>query len=187
MTLETLGQRADALRSEIAKTVQGQDEIIDLLLVALFAQGHVLLEGPPGTAKTLLARSFASAMDLKFDRIQFTPDLMPGDVLGASIFNFKTNAFILTKGPVFTQVLLSDEINRAPPNASLCTAQASAPQSRPLLVDLTLQALCLTILIHAPMPGLILWGAIFLSHLSGATHICVERKHAGLLRCSGQS
>ena len=124
MTLETLGHRADALRSEIAKTVQGQDDIIDLLLVALFAQGHVLLEGPPGTAKTLLARSFASAMDLEFDRIQFTPDLMPGDVLGASIFNFKTNAFVLTKGPVFTQVLLSDEINRAPPKTQAALLQA---------------------------------------------------------------
>ena len=124
MTLETLSARADALKSEIGNTVQGQEEIIELLLVALFAQGHVLLEGPPGTAKTLLARSFAAALDLDFGRIQFTPDLMPGDVLGVSIFNFNTNAFVLTKGPVFSQVLLSDEINRAPPKTQAALLQA---------------------------------------------------------------
>ncbi|MFG5384425.1 AAA family ATPase [Yoonia sp. R2-816] len=124
MTLETLSTRADALRDEIAKTVRGQEEIVDMLLVALFARGHVLLEGPPGTAKTLLARSFAAAFDLDFGRIQFTPDLMPGDVLGTSIFNFQTNDFTLTKGPVFSQVLLADEINRAPPKTQAALLQA---------------------------------------------------------------
>ena len=124
MTLETLATRADALRAELAKTVLGQEEIIDLLLTALFARGHILLEGPPGTAKTLLARSFAAALDLAFGRIQFTPDLMPGDVLGTSIFNFQTNEFVLTKGPVFSQVLLADEINRAPPKTQAALLQA---------------------------------------------------------------
>jgi len=124
MTLEALRDRTDALRAEIGRTVLGQDETIDLLLVALFARGHVLLEGPPGTAKTLLARSFASALALDFGRIQFTPDLMPGDVLGTSIFDFRTNAFVLTKGPVFSQVLLADEINRAPPKTQAALLQA---------------------------------------------------------------
>ncbi|ASP34938.1 MULTISPECIES: AAA family ATPase [Stappiaceae] len=124
MTLDALRERTDALRSEIGRTVLGQDEVIDLMLVALFARGHVLLEGPPGTAKTLLARSFAAAMDLDFGRIQFTPDLMPGDVLGTSIFDFRTNAFVLTKGPVFSQVLLADEINRAPPKTQAALLQA---------------------------------------------------------------
>lgn len=124
MTLETLRERADALKSEIGKAVLGQEDAIELLLVALFSRGHVLLEGPPGTAKTLLARSFAAALNLEFGRIQFTPDLMPGDVLGTSIFNFQTNDFILTKGPVFSQVLLADEINRAPPKTQAALLQA---------------------------------------------------------------
>lgn len=124
MTLETLSGHADALRAEIGKIVQGQEEVIDLVLVALFSHGHVLLEGPPGTAKTLLARSFSAALDLDFGRIQFTPDLMPGDILGTSIFNFQTNDFILTKGPIFSQVLLADEINRAPPKTQAALLQA---------------------------------------------------------------
>lgn len=124
MTLETLRDRADALRAEIGRTVLGQEDAVDLLLVALFARGHILLEGPPGTAKTLLARSFAAALALDFGRVQFTPDLMPGDILGTSIFNFQTNAFVLTKGPVFSQVLLADEINRAPPKTQAALLQA---------------------------------------------------------------
>ncbi len=124
MTLEHLHEAANKLREEIGKTVQGQEQIIDLLLVTLFARGHALLEGPPGTAKTLLAKSFASALALDFGRIQFTPDLMPGDVLGTSIFNFKTSEFTLTKGPVFSQVLLADEINRAPPKTQAALLQA---------------------------------------------------------------
>jgi MoxR-like ATPase len=124
MSLDALRDRAEALRQEIATAVLGQEETVDLLLIALFARGHVLLEGPPGTAKTLLARSFAAALDLSFGRIQFTPDLMPGDVLGTSIFNFQTNDFVLTKGPVFTQILLADEINRAPPKTQAALLQA---------------------------------------------------------------
>ena len=103
------------IRAEIAKAVVGQDSTVELMLVALFAGGHMLLEGPPGTAKTLLAHSFARALGLAFGRIQFTPDLMPGDIIGANLFNFQTSQFQLSRGPVFTEVLLADEINRTPP------------------------------------------------------------------------
>ena len=89
MNLDELNALADALRDEISKAVWGQDEAIEMLLIGVFSRGHCLLEGPPGTAKTLLAQSLASSMHLKFGRIQFTPDLMPGDVLGTNLFNFQ--------------------------------------------------------------------------------------------------
>src|SRR6516164_5796303 len=115
---------AEAIRSEIGKAVVGQDDVIDLLLTSLLVNGHILLEGVPGTAKTLLAQSFAASISIKFGRIQFTPDLMPGDVLGTNLFNFQTNAFTLTKGPIFTELLLADEINRAPPKTQAALLQA---------------------------------------------------------------
>jgi MoxR-like ATPase len=115
---------AEAIRSEIGKAVVGQDDVIDLMLTSLLVNGHILLEGVPGTAKTLLAQSFAASLSIKFGRIQFTPDLMPGDVLGTNLFNFQTNAFTLTKGPIFTELLLGDEINRAPPKTQAALLQA---------------------------------------------------------------
>jgi len=108
----------------VRKAVVGQDETIDLMLTSLLVGGHILLEGVPGTAKTLLTQAFAAGLALKFGRIQFTPDLMPGDVLGTNLFNFQTNSFVLTKGPIFTQLLLADEINRTPPKTQAALLQA---------------------------------------------------------------
>jgi MoxR-like ATPase len=133
--LTELRTAADRLRAEVAKAVVGQDEALDLLLVALFSDGHILLEGAPGTAKTLLVRAFAAAMNLKFGRIQFTPDLMPGDVIGTNLFNFQSNTFQLVKGPIFTQVLLADEINRTPPKTQAALLQAM--QERQVTIDST--------------------------------------------------
>ncbi len=123
MNLEDLRAHADQVRDEIGKAVRGQDMAVDMLLVALFSRGHCLLEGPPGTAKTLLAQSLAAALAIDFGRIQFTPDLMPGDVLGVNIFDFGSSSFKLTKGPVFTDILLADEINRAPPKTQAALLQ----------------------------------------------------------------
>jgi MoxR-like ATPase len=124
MDLHEIRILADRLRDEVRKAVVGQDEVIDLLLTALLVGGHVLLEGVPGTAKTLMTQAFAAGLTLQFGRIQFTPDLMPGDVLGTNLFNFETNSFVLTKGPIFTELLLADEINRAPPKTQAALLQA---------------------------------------------------------------
>ena len=132
-TLEGLRAGAERLRAEVAKVIVGQDDALDLLLVALFSDGHILLEGAPGTAKTLLVRAFAAAMNLKFGRIQFTPDLMPGDVIGTNLFNFQSNTFQLVKGPIFTQILLADEINRTPPKTQAALLQAM--QERQVTID----------------------------------------------------
>jgi MoxR-like ATPase len=124
---------AARIRAEIARAVVGQDGAVDLLLTALFAGGHVLLEGPPGTAKTLLAQSFARTVGLDYGRIQFTPDLMPGDIIGANLFNFQTSSFTLTRGPIFCELLLADEINRTPPKTQ--AALLEAMQERQITID----------------------------------------------------
>jgi MoxR-like ATPase len=118
-----------AIRSEVAKAITGQVDTLDLMLTALFAGGHVLLEGPPGTAKTLTARCFAAALGIEYGRIQFTPDLMPGDVVGANIYNFHSGEFALTKGPVFCDLLLADEINRTPPKTQAALLEAMQERS----------------------------------------------------------
>ena len=124
MDVQEIRSIADRMRGEIRKAVVGQDEVIDLMLTSLLVGGHILLEGVPGTAKTLITRAFAASLALHFGRIQFTPDLMPGDVLGTNLFNFQTNSFILTPGPIFTQLLLADEINRTPPKTQAALLQA---------------------------------------------------------------
>ncbi|MSR26928.1 MAG: MoxR family ATPase [Planctomycetaceae bacterium] len=103
----------DAIRAELAKVVYGQEEVIELALAALFSCGHVLLEGPPGVAKTLLVRSIAAALDLDHSRIQMTPDLLPSDVTGSSVYRNDTGSFEFRRGPIFTNLLLADEINRS--------------------------------------------------------------------------
>ncbi|HKF61060.1 MAG TPA: MoxR family ATPase [Dongiaceae bacterium] len=124
MEIQEIRSLAEAIRGEIAKAVIGQEEVVELMLTSLLVGGHILLEGVPGTAKTLLAQAFAASLRLDFGRIQFTPDLMPGDVLGTNLFNFQTNSFVLTKGPIFTQLLLADEINRTPPKTQAALLQA---------------------------------------------------------------
>ncbi|MEL6487470.1 MAG: MoxR family ATPase [Pseudomonadota bacterium] len=133
MSLQELRALADSIRAETAKAIVGQDAMIDQLLVAMIAQGHVLMEGPPGTAKTFLAQSFATALGLDFGRIQFTPDLLPGDILGSNLFNFQTSQFTLTRGPIFTELLLADEINRTPPKTQ--AALLEAMQERRVTLD----------------------------------------------------
>src|SRR6202451_1026579 len=129
MDLRAVQTIAEEIRAEVRKAVVGQDDVIEVMLTSLLVGGHVLLEGVPGTAKTLLTQAFAAALALDFGRIQFTPDLMPGDLLGTNLFNFQTNAFVLTKGPIFTQILLADEINRTPPKTQAALLQAMNERS----------------------------------------------------------
>ena len=133
MNVTEVADLARQIRTQVAKAVVGQDTTVDLMLTALFAAGHVLLEGPPGVAKTLLAQCFAKTLDLQFGRIQFTPDLMPGDILGTNLFNFQTSSFAIRKGPIFCDLLLADEINRTPPKTQ--AALLEAMQERQVTLD----------------------------------------------------
>ena len=133
MSVENIKSMADTIRGEISKAIIGQSDTIDLMLVALFSGGHILLEGVPGTAKTFLAQVFAHVMKMDFGRVQFTPDLLPGDLLGTNLFSFQTNEFSLIKGPIFCDLLLADEINRTPPKTQ--AALLEAMQERQVTID----------------------------------------------------
>ncbi|MCA2225553.1 AAA family ATPase [Nonomuraea aurantiaca] len=113
-----------ALRAEVSKAVVGQDAVVTGLVIALLCRGHVLLEGVPGVAKTLMVRTLSAALSLDFKRVQFTPDLMPGDVTGSLIYDAKTARFEFREGPVFTNLLLADEINRTPPKTQAALLEA---------------------------------------------------------------
>jgi MoxR-like ATPase len=123
----------ELIRSSIAKVIVGQNALVDGVLVGLLAQGHVLIEGAPGLGKTLVARMLAAVSGASFKRIQFTPDLMPSDVTGSNIFDRQTNGFTFVPGPIFAQLLLADEINRAP--AKTQSALLEAMQDRQVTVD----------------------------------------------------
>jgi MoxR-like ATPase len=124
---------AERVRSSVGRVIVGKDEAATLLLVALFSEGHVLLEDVPGVGKTMLAKSLARSLDLAFQRIQFTPDLLPSDVTGLSYFNQKSQEFLFRAGPVFANVLLADEINRATPRTQ--SALLEAMEERQVTVD----------------------------------------------------
>ncbi|MGB9702116.1 MAG: AAA family ATPase [Candidatus Kapaibacteriota bacterium] len=126
--LKELSESIKTIRKEISKVIIGQDEIIEQLLISIFAKGHVLLIGVPGLAKTLLIRTLSQALDLKFSRIQFTPDLMPGDITGTEVIeeniSTKEKHFKFIKGPIFANIILADEINRTPPKTQSSLLQA---------------------------------------------------------------
>ena len=113
-SIEEAHSQIDEIRKEIAKVIVGQTHLVDCLLIAIFTEGHILLEGVPGVAKTLAANTLAKIINCDFKRVQFTPDLLPSDLIGTPIYNQKEGAFTIKKGPVFTNILLADEINRAP-------------------------------------------------------------------------
>lgn len=131
--LSALSEAVMAVRQQIKKVIVGQDELVRLIITALLADGHVLLEGVPGVAKTLSAKLTARSMDVNFSRIQFTPDLMPSDVLGTPVFNPKEGTFDFKRGPIFSNVVLIDEINRAP--AKTQSALFEVMEERQVTID----------------------------------------------------
>jgi len=131
--LTAIMESIEKVRSEIKKIVVGQNKVIDLLIAAVLADGHVLIEGVPGIAKTLLAKIIARTISADFSRIQFTPDLMPSDILGTSVFNMKTSEFEFNRGPVFSNIILIDEINRSP--AKTQSALFEAMEERQVTID----------------------------------------------------
>jgi len=133
LSIEEAAARADRVLGEIERAVVGKREALELVLLGFLADGHVLIEDFPGLAKTLIARSFAQAFDMDFARIQFTPDLMPSDVTGSSVYNQRTGDFEFRPGPIFTNLLLGDEINRAPPKTQ--AALLEAMQERQVTIE----------------------------------------------------
>lgn len=131
--LSALNQRMHAIRNEIGKVIIGQQKMLDLLMIGLLCDGHILIEGVPGVAKTLTAKLIAKIIDVDFSRIQFTPDLMPSDVVGTSVFNPKEGDFYFKPGPVFSNIILIDEINRAP--AKTQAALFEVMEERQVTVD----------------------------------------------------
>ena len=131
--LNELKESVDRIRNEVKKIIIGQENIIDMMIAAILADGHVLIEGVPGIAKTLLAKIIARTISADFSRIQFTPDLMPSDILGTSVFNMKTSEFEFNRGPIFSNIILIDEINRSP--AKTQSALFEAMEERQVTVD----------------------------------------------------
>ena len=131
--LDDLKKQLAEIKAEIAKVIIGQEEVIDFMLITIFANSHALLEGVPGIAKTLLVRTVGEIFECSVGRIQFTPDLMPSDITGTNVFNLKNNSFNLVKGPVFSGFLLADEINRAP--AKTQSALLQCMQERMVTID----------------------------------------------------
>jgi MoxR-like ATPase len=131
--LSALQQSVHTLKTEIGKVIVGQEQMVELLLAAVLADGHVLIEGVPGVAKTLTAKLLSKSISVGFSRIQFTPDLMPSDVIGTSIFNPKDSTFQFNKGPIFSNIVLIDEINRAP--AKTQAALFEVMEERQITVD----------------------------------------------------
>lgn len=131
--LEGLKESVENLKDQLSRVIVGQENFIELLIVGLLSNGHVLIEGVPGVAKTITAKLFAKCLKTDFSRIQFTPDLMPSDVLGTSVFNMKTSEFEFKKGPVFSNIILIDEINRAP--AKTQAALFEVMEERQITID----------------------------------------------------
>jgi MoxR-like ATPase len=128
MELAELRDRAGRILDEVERAIVGKREALELIFIAMLCDGHVLLEDYPGLAKTLTARSFAQTTTLRFSRIQFTPDLMPSDVTGSSVFDQRNAEFTFLPGPIFTNLLLADEINRAPPKTQAALLEAMQEQ-----------------------------------------------------------
>src|ERR671929_1271256 len=131
--LQHVPATVEHIRTELAKVVVGQEEVIEQILVAILAEGHALLEGVPGTAKTLTVKTLSRIINADFSRIQFTPDLMPSDITGTNVFNIADSSFNLRRGPIFTDILLADEINRTPPKTQ--AALLEAMEERQVTID----------------------------------------------------
>lgn len=131
--LEYVSSTVEQIRRELAKVIVGQDAAIEQIVIALLAEGHALIEGVPGTAKTLTVKTLSRIINADFGRIQFTPDLMPSDITGTNIFNVATSSFSLRQGPIFTDILLADEINRTPPKTQ--AALLEAMEERQVTID----------------------------------------------------